>query len=116
MECASALLPLTVPQPRRGLIDSAADLDVELPLIFRLLAQRGFFQVVWRRTASRVHAADNGRIMLLIASLFALLIADDMNVTSIQLTCMHILDAADTVVVDTANSANKVGICQVLTW
>ncbi|NYJ73881.1 pilus assembly protein TadG-related protein [Allobranchiibius huperziae] len=54
--------------------------------------------------------ADRGRIIILCAGLFALLgllIMGGVDVTSIQLARVHMLDAADAAALDAANAADK---------
>lgn len=56
---------------------------------------------------------DAGRIVLLIAGLFALLamlIVGGVNVTAIQLAKMHVIDAADAAAADAADSADESAI------
>ncbi|NNG39212.1 hypothetical protein HJ588_07985 [Flexivirga sp. ID2601S] len=56
---------------------------------------------------------DAGRVVLLIAGLFAvlgMLIVGGINVTALQLARVHVLDAADAAAADAADSVDEAGI------
>lgn len=72
----------------------------------------GGFQRICRRYAVDREGgeSEDGRIMVLVAGLFALLgllIVGGIDVTSVQLARMHVLDAADAAAVHAADSIDK---------
>ncbi|TWE09427.1 hypothetical protein [Rudaeicoccus suwonensis] len=66
-----------------------------------------------QRWHAHTAAGEEGRVILLIAGLFAILatlILGGVNLTAIQLAKVHVLDAADAAAVDAADSINEGGI------